>query len=133
MVLIKCRQNVGNKLFITCVFNPVHPHTYNKLTVPSALLTTQTTERSLMFKRGRDKPLSRCGGTESTYNTVVVDVGPAGNVGCRCGTSSKYGLALLIGQPQLSTINPTSLFLRLSCMTIKLWRQGWIFLGIDLA
>jgi len=25
--------------------------------------------------------LSLCGGTESTYNTVVVDVGPAGSVG----------------------------------------------------
>ena len=25
MVLVKCRQNVANKLFITRVFNPVHP------------------------------------------------------------------------------------------------------------
>ena len=28
MVLVKCRQNVANKLFITCVFNPVRPHTW---------------------------------------------------------------------------------------------------------
>ena len=55
LVLVKCRQNVANKLFITCVFNPVHPHTCNKLTALSALLTTQTTERSLMSKRGRGK------------------------------------------------------------------------------
>ena len=34
-VLVKCRQNVANKLFITRVFNPVHPHTW--LTALSAL------------------------------------------------------------------------------------------------
>ena len=27
VVLVKCRQNVANKLFITRVFNPVHPRT----------------------------------------------------------------------------------------------------------
>ena len=36
-VLVKCRQNVANKLFITRIFNPLHPHTYN-LTALSALL-----------------------------------------------------------------------------------------------
>ena len=29
-VLVKCRQNVANKLFITRVFNPVHPRTATK-------------------------------------------------------------------------------------------------------
>ena len=29
-VLVKCRQNVANKLFITRVFNPVRPHTWLK-------------------------------------------------------------------------------------------------------
>jgi len=29
--LVNCRQNVANKLFITCYFNPVHPCTWNKL------------------------------------------------------------------------------------------------------
>ena len=38
MVLVKCRQNVTNKVFITCVFNPVYPHTCNKLTALSCLL-----------------------------------------------------------------------------------------------
>ena len=32
-------------------------------------------------KRSR-QALSLCGGTECTYNTVLVDVGPAGSVGC---------------------------------------------------
>ena len=54
-VLVKCRQNVANKLFITRVFNPVHPHTCNKLIAISVLLNTQTKERSLMPKRGRHK------------------------------------------------------------------------------
>ena len=35
-VLVKCRQNVANKLFITRVFNPVRPYTW--LTALSALL-----------------------------------------------------------------------------------------------
>ena len=44
-VLVKCRPNVANKLFITRVFNPVCPHT-------SAECSTQTIERSHMSKRG---------------------------------------------------------------------------------
>ena len=64
-VLVKCRQNVANKLFITCVFNPVRPHTW--LTVLSALLRlyywtlsrSQTRVRvwlrETMSKRGRGK------------------------------------------------------------------------------
>ena len=28
LVLVKCRQNVANKLFITRAFNSVHPHTW---------------------------------------------------------------------------------------------------------
>ena len=35
-VLVKCRQNVANKLLITRVFIPVRPHTW--LTALSALL-----------------------------------------------------------------------------------------------
>ena len=51
-VLVKCRQNIANKLFITRVFNPINPHTCNKLTVLSALLTTQSIERSYVPTRG---------------------------------------------------------------------------------
>ena len=37
-VLVKCRQNVANKLFITRVFNPVRPHTWLTALSLSALL-----------------------------------------------------------------------------------------------
>ena len=41
-----------------------------------------STERSHKSNGGHGKLFSPCGGTESTYNTVVVDVGPFGSVGC---------------------------------------------------
>ena len=47
LVLVKCRQNVANKLFISCVFNP--------RTSPHLQQTDSTTERSHMSKRGRSK------------------------------------------------------------------------------
>jgi len=55
-------------------------------------MITHATERSLMSKRGQGKALSLCEGTESTYNTVVVDVGPAGSVGCVARVPSKVRL-----------------------------------------
>ena len=62
---------------IIFVFNPVGPHT--------ALSDTQITEV---------EPSSLCGGTctESTYNTVVVDVGSAGSIGCVAQVPSKTRL-----------------------------------------
>jgi len=85
-VLVKCRQNVANKLFITRVFNPVHPHTCNKLTALalSALLTTQSIERSYVSKRGWGKLFLSVEVQNLHKSTVVVDVGPAGS-----GISSK--------------------------------------------
>ena len=53
---------------------------------------TQTTERSyydLYAQKRLRQALSLCGSTESTYNTVVVDVGPAGSVGCVARVPSK--------------------------------------------
>ena len=48
MVLVKCRQNVANKLFISRHFNPVVP------TYP-CVLATNSTERSHKSKGGRGK------------------------------------------------------------------------------
>ena len=67
------QTNVANKLFISPYFNPIHP----------CILTTNCanglTERCHTSKGGRSE-LLLCGCTESTYNTVVVDVGPVGIV-----------------------------------------------------
>ena len=41
-----------------------------------------STERPHKSKGGRGKLFALCGGTESTYIIVVVDVGPFGSVGC---------------------------------------------------
>ena len=78
-VLVKCRQNVANKLFISRYFNPVVPYILICLT---ALTAKCSTERSHKVQRRSRQAVSLCGGTESTYNTVVVDVGPFGSVGC---------------------------------------------------
>ena len=51
-------------------------------------LCTQTIERSQERSR---QALSLCEVTESTYNTVVVDVGAAGSVGCVARVPSNRG------------------------------------------
>ena len=88
-VLVKCRQNVANKLFITRVFNPVRPHTW--LTALSALLRLLN---ALICPKEVEASSFSLWGTESTYNklTVVVDFGPAGSVGCVARVSSKTWL-----------------------------------------
>ena len=63
----------------------------DKLTALSALLTTQTTERSHM-RSYLASSFSLSESTESTYNTVVVDVGPAGSVDCVTRVPSKTRL-----------------------------------------
>ena len=109
----KVQTDVANKLFITCVFNPVRLHTW--LTALSALL--RLLNALICPKRSR-QALSVCGGTESTYNTVVVDVGPAGSVGCVARVPSKTRLdSLKPHGPLLTGLVP-----RLSCMTIKFLR-----------
>jgi len=66
------------------------------VTALSALLTTQTTERSLNYVQKRSRQaLSLSEGTESTYNTVVVDVGPAGSVGCVARAPSNISASVL--------------------------------------
>ena len=71
---MKCRQNATNELFITHDFNSIHPYTCNSYSA------TCSTERSHMSTKVEASYF--CGDTECTYNTVVVDVGPVGSVGC---------------------------------------------------
>ena len=91
MVLVKYRQNVANKLFITRVFNPVRPHTW--LTALSALLRLlRHVLNALICPKEVEASSFSLWGTESTYNTVVVDVSPAGSVGCVARVPSKTRL-----------------------------------------
>ena len=47
LVLVKCRPNVANKLFISRVFNPIHSYTCNKLTaLLNALICPKEVEAS---------------------------------------------------------------------------------------
>jgi len=70
-ILVKCRQNVANKLFITRVFNPVRPHTW--LTVLSALLkelaSTSQRERACLdlFWTYESTQAQRCQPSVGTY------------------------------------------------------------------
>ena len=59
-------------------FNPIHPCTLacDKLTALTAKCSTGRSH----IQRSR-QALSICGGTESTYITIVVYVGPFGSVG----------------------------------------------------
>ena len=50
---------------------------------------------SYIQKRSR-QALSLCGGTDSAYNTVVVDVGPVGSVSCVAQVPN-----MAFGTPQL--------------------------------
>ena len=58
-VLVKCRQNVANKLFISPYFNPIHP------CILATNCANSLTERSHISKGGRSE-LLLCGCTEST-------------------------------------------------------------------
>ena len=71
------------KLFITRIFNPVHPHKSTcNLTALSALLITQTTERYHMPKRSRGKLFLSFEVQSLHTNCCIVDVASAVSVGC---------------------------------------------------
>ena len=115
LVLVKCRQNVANKLFITRIFNPIHPHNCN-LTVLSALLCSEDYWTLSYAQKKSRQALSLFWGTESTYNTVVVDVASAVSVGCVAQLQVRPCLdSLAFNSPRLTNWP----FLRLSCTNIK--------------
>ena len=73
----KARLFVQCVFFITRDFNPVHPCILaTKLTVLSVLLN------ALIYPKEVEGSSCSCGGTESTYSTVVVDAGVLRSVGC---------------------------------------------------
>ena len=86
-VLVKCRQNVANKIFISHYFL----YTCNKLTALTAKCSTESSHKS---KGGRGK-LFLCGGIYRIYIQYCCS-------GCwsiwkcwLCGMSSKYGPSLI--------------------------------------